>query len=100
MAKVVDDTFRFHSICFSIFSTRIHTRELTMSDEVVDLIPSRSHSRSDFNHFRPKEESSDFYHVEAKVRCLCNSTMLNDNMIKVSYPFIYVHVFCFHLKST
>jgi hypothetical protein len=39
VAKVVDDTYRFHSICFSIFSTRIHTRELTMSDEVVDLVP-------------------------------------------------------------
>jgi hypothetical protein len=40
VAKVVDDTYRFHSICFSMFSTRIHTRELTTSHEVVDLFPS------------------------------------------------------------
>jgi hypothetical protein len=63
-------------------------------------LPSRSHSGSDFNHFRPKEEATDFYYVETKVRCLCNSTMLNDKIIKVSYPFIYVHLFCFQLKGT
>ncbi|KAG0516723.1 hypothetical protein BDA96_09G028200 [Sorghum bicolor] len=63
VAKVVDETYRKMQVC------------------PPDL-PSRSHSGSDFNHFRPKEESTDFYHVETKVRCLCNSTMLNDNMIK------------------
>jgi hypothetical protein len=52
-------------------------------------LASRSHSGSDFSHFRPKEEATDYYHVETKVCCLCSSTMLNEDMIKVSYPFIY-----------
>ncbi|AQK95345.1 E3 SUMO-protein ligase SIZ1 [Zea mays] len=63
VAKVVDDTYRKMQVC------------------APDL-PSRSHSGSDFSHFRPKEEAPDFYHVDTKVRCLCNSTLLNDNMIK------------------
>jgi hypothetical protein len=33
--------------------------------------------------------------VQTKVRCLCSSTMLNDNMIKVAYPF-----FSFHSRGT
>ena len=53
-----------------------------------DLV-ARSHSGSDLNNFRPKEEATDYYHVETKVCSLCNSTMLNDDMIKVSYAFIY-----------
>jgi hypothetical protein len=49
-------------------------------------LASRSHSGSDFSLFRPKEEANDFYLTETKVRCLCNGTMLNDNMIKVTFP--------------
>lgn len=49
-------------------------------------LTSRSHSGSDFSHLRLKEEANDCYHVETKVRCLCSSTMLNDNMIQVWYP--------------
>ncbi|KAJ1261389.1 hypothetical protein BS78_09G026000 [Paspalum vaginatum] len=65
VAKVVDETYRKMQVC------------------APDLA-SRSHSGSDFSHFRPKEEASDFYHVETKtkVRCLCGSTIVNENMIK------------------
>ncbi|KAG2624342.1 hypothetical protein PVAP13_3KG123000 [Panicum virgatum] len=64
VAKVVDDTYR------------------KMQVQCAPDLASRSHSGSDFSHFRPKEEATDYYHVETKVRCLCSSTMLNDNMIK------------------
>ncbi|XP_062179858.1 E3 SUMO-protein ligase SIZ1-like isoform X2 [Phragmites australis] len=64
VAKVVEDTYR------------------KMQVQCAPDLASRSHSGSDFNHFGPKEEASDFYHAETKVRCLCSSTMLNDNMIK------------------
>ncbi|XP_062230620.1 E3 SUMO-protein ligase SIZ1-like isoform X2 [Phragmites australis] len=64
VAKVVDDTYR------------------KMQIQCSPDLASRSHSGSDFNHFRPKEKASDFYHAETKVRCLCSSTMPNDTMIK------------------
>ncbi|KAL6619720.1 hypothetical protein ACP70R_034859 [Stipagrostis hirtigluma subsp. patula] len=64
VAKVVDDTYR------------------KMQVQCAPDLASRSHSGSDFSHFRPKEEANDFYHAETKVRCLCGSTMLNDSMIK------------------
>jgi hypothetical protein len=64
VAKVVDDTYR------------------KMQVQCAPDLASRSHSGSDFSHFRPKEEATDYYHVETKVRCLCSSTMLNDNMIQ------------------
>ncbi|KAK3137628.1 hypothetical protein QOZ80_5BG0454860 [Eleusine coracana subsp. coracana] len=65
VAKIVDDTY-----------------SRKMQVQSAPDLASRSHSGSDFSHFRPKEEANDFYHTETKVRCLCNSTMLNDNMIK------------------
>ncbi|KAK3140858.1 hypothetical protein QOZ80_5AG0406800 [Eleusine coracana subsp. coracana] len=65
VAKIVDDTY-----------------SRKMQVQSAPDLGSRSHSGSDFSHFRPKEEANDFYHTETKVRCLCNSTMLNDNMIK------------------
>jgi hypothetical protein len=65
VAKVVDDTY-----------------SRKMQVQCAPDLASRSHSGSDFSHFRPKEEATDYYHVETKVRCLCSSTMLNDNMIK------------------
>ncbi|KAL6864720.1 hypothetical protein ACP4OV_015871 [Aristida adscensionis] len=64
VAKVVDDTYR------------------KMQVQCAPDLASRSHSGSDFTHFRPKEEATDFFHSETKVRCLCSSTMLNDTMIK------------------
>jgi len=65
VAKVVDDTY-----------------SRKMQVQCAPDLASRSHSGSDFSQFRPKEEATDYYHVETKVRCLCSSTMLNDNMIK------------------
>jgi hypothetical protein len=65
VAKVVDDTY-----------------SRKMQVQCAPDLASRSHSGSDFSHFRPKEEATDYYHVETKVRCLCSSTMLNDNMIQ------------------
>nr|CAB3463760.1 unnamed protein product [Digitaria exilis] len=67
VAKVVDDTYRL---------------DRKMQVQCAPDLASRSHSGSDFSHFRPKEEANDYYHVETKVRCLCSSTMLNDNMIQ------------------
>jgi hypothetical protein len=46
-------------------------------------LATRCHSGSDFNSFRPKEEINDSLQPATKVRCVCSSTLLNDNMIKV-----------------
>ncbi|KAG8084498.1 hypothetical protein GUJ93_ZPchr0010g8266 [Zizania palustris] len=64
VAKIVDDTYR---------KMQIHC--------APDLA-TRSHSGSDFNHFRPKEESYDSFRPDTKVRCFCGGTMISDNMIQ------------------
>ncbi|KQK07854.1 E3 SUMO-protein ligase SIZ1 isoform X2 [Brachypodium distachyon] len=64
VAKVVDDIYR------------------KMQIQCAPDLATRSHSGSDFNHLRPKEEVNDSSQPETKVRCLCGSTLLNDNMIQ------------------
>ncbi|PVH61715.1 hypothetical protein PAHAL_3G102000 [Panicum hallii] len=49
VAKVVDDTY-----------------SRKMQVQCAPDLASRSHSGSDFSHFRPKEEATDYYHVETK----------------------------------
>ncbi|CAM0958076.1 unnamed protein product [Alopecurus aequalis] len=65
VAKIVDDIYR------------------KMQIQSAPDIATRCHSGSDFNPFRPKEEvNNDSLQPTTKVRCLCGSTLLNDNMIK------------------
>uniref|UniRef100_A0A0D9ZTN3 SAP domain-containing protein n=1 Tax=Oryza glumipatula TaxID=40148 RepID=A0A0D9ZTN3_9ORYZ len=63
VAKIVDDTYR------------------KMQIQCAPDLATRSHSGSDFS-FRPKEEAYDSFQPEAKVRCICSSTMVNDSMIQ------------------
>ncbi|XP_047096063.1 E3 SUMO-protein ligase SIZ1-like [Lolium rigidum] len=64
VAKIVDDIYR------------------KMQIQSAPDLATRCHSGSDFNSFRPKEEVNDSLQPATKVRCVCSSTLLNDNMIK------------------
>jgi len=65
VAKIVDD---------------IYSRKMQIQS-APDLA-TRGHSGSDFTPFRPNEEVNDSLQPTTKVRCICGSTLLNDNMIK------------------
>ncbi|KAL5202577.1 hypothetical protein ABZP36_013529 [Zizania latifolia] len=65
VAKIVDDTY-----------------SRKMQIHCAPDLATRSHSGSDFNHFKPKEEAYDSFQPATKVRCLCSGTMINDSMIQ------------------
>ncbi|XP_072985592.1 E3 SUMO-protein ligase SIZ1-like isoform X1 [Typha latifolia] len=73
VAKVIDDTYR---------KMQVHG--------ATDLA-SKSHSGSDFNHVKPKEEVEDY-----KVRCICGSSLMTESMIKCEDPKcqIWQHISC------
>ncbi|XP_008789064.3 E3 SUMO-protein ligase SIZ1 [Phoenix dactylifera] len=64
VAKIIDDTYR---------KMQVHG--------ATDLA-SKSHSGSDFNHMKPKEEMDDSYQLDMNVRCLCGSSLITESMIK------------------
>ncbi|XP_073113339.1 E3 SUMO-protein ligase SIZ1 isoform X1 [Elaeis guineensis] len=60
-------------------------------------LASKSHSASDFNHVKPKEEMDVSYQLDTKVRCLCASPSFTESrMIKCEDPQCQVlqHIGC------
>ncbi|MQM03519.1 hypothetical protein Taro_036304 [Colocasia esculenta] len=64
VAKIIDDTYRKMQVPGSTDSA------------------SKSHSGSDLNYVKPKEEFDDSK-LDLKTRCLCGNTLVTDSMIKV-----------------
>nr|CAD1839803.1 unnamed protein product [Ananas comosus var. bracteatus] len=45
-------------------------------------LASKSHSSSDFNPLRPKDEIDDSYQLNGKVRCLCGGTIMTESVLQ------------------
>ncbi|XP_038980199.1 E3 SUMO-protein ligase SIZ1-like isoform X2 [Phoenix dactylifera] len=78
VAKIIDDTCR---------KMQVHG--------ATDLA-SKSHSGSDFNHVKPKEEMDVSYQLDMRVRCLCGSSLITESMIKCEDPRcqVWQHIGC------
>ncbi|KAG1339129.1 E3 SUMO-protein ligase SIZ1 [Cocos nucifera] len=79
VAKIINDTYR---------KMQVHG--------TTDLA-SKSHSASDFNHVKLKEEMDVSYQLDMKVRCLCASALITESrMIKCEDPQCQVlqHISC------
>lgn len=51
-------------------------------------LASKSHSSSDFNPLRPKDEIDDSYQLNGKVRCLCGGTIMTESVLQVLLAFV------------
>ncbi|WOL01918.1 E3 SUMO-protein ligase [Canna indica] len=77
VAKIIDDTYR------------------KMQVPGATELASKSHSGSEFNHVKPKEEI-DSYKTEMKVRCPCGKSLNSESMIQCEDPRcrVWQHIAC------
>nr|CAD1839811.1 unnamed protein product [Ananas comosus var. bracteatus] len=78
VAKIIDDTYRKMQV-----------------PGATDLA-SKSHSSSDFNPLRPKDEIDDSYQLNGKVRCLCGGTIMTESVLQCEDPRcrVWQHISC------
>lgn len=78
VAKIIDDTYR------------------KMQAPGATDLASKSHSGSDLNLVKLKDEVADSYQMDTKVRCPCGSSLITESMIKCEDPLcqVWQHIGC------